>query len=290
MSRTSLKGKAVLLSGATGGIGREVARLLLERGARIALVSRPSERLDGLVEDLDSPDAIAFAADVTDRAEVQDAADRAAEEFGGLDAAIAGAGVVLTGTIAEQTEEDVRRVVDTNLYGTLWTLQAALPHVDRVGGHLLAVASIAGIVPTPLAGIYPATKAAVGEVIAQLRMELMHRPTSAGVVYLGMVDTEMSTGVGEDERLHRAMERTPSPLTGSLKAEDAAERIIRAVEGRQAAVVAPVWQLPLAVPQLGLQRVVETGIRVTALARELPKGRASPPNEPGGDAGTEQSG
>lgn len=288
MSRRHLDGKAVLLSGATGGIGREVARLLLERGARVALVSRPSERLDGLVADLDSPDAIAFAADVTDRAEVQDAADRAAERFGGLDAAIAGAGVVLTGTIAEQSEEDVRRVVDTNLYGTLWTLQAALPHVDRAGGHLLAVASIAGIVPTPLAGIYPATKAAVGEVIAQLRMELMHRPTSAGVVYLGMVDTEMSTGVGEDERLHRAMERTPSPLTGSLKAEDAAERIIRAVEGRQAAVVAPVWQLPLAVPQLGLQRVVETGIRVTALARELPRGRAAPPEEPGGDAGEEE--
>lgn len=279
MTRVQLEGRGVVLSGATGGIGREVAALLLRRGAKVALMSRPSERLDELVESLDSPDAVAFAADVTDRQQVVDATEAAAERFGGLVAAIAGAGVVLTGTIAEQDEEDVRKVVDTNLYGTLWTLQAALPHVDEADGHLLAVASIAGIVPTPLAGIYPATKAAVGELIAQLRMELMHRRTSAGVLYLGMVDTEMSTTVGEDDRLRRTMERTPGAFTGSLTAEAAAERIVRAIEHRQGAVVAPAWQLPLAVPQLGLQKVVETGMRFTALARELP-GRRAPLSDP----------
>jgi len=277
MTRLSLDGQGVLLSGATGGIGREVAALLLARGARVALMSRPSERLDALVEELDSPDAFAAPADVTDRAEVVAAADEAAERLGGLSAVVAGAGVVLTGTIAEQTEDDVRQVIDTNLYGTLWTLQAALPHVDRSGGHLLAVASIAGIVPTPLAGIYPATKAAVGELVAQLRIELMHRPTSAGVLYLGMVDTEMSTMVGEDERLHRALDRTPSAFTGSLSAQDAARRVVRAIEHRQGAAVAPAWQLPLAVPQLGVQKVVETGLRFSALARELPRRRGGPP-------------
>lgn len=270
MSRLSLDGRGVLLTGATGGIGRETAVRLLARGARVALMSRPSERLDALVDELDSPDAFAVPADVTDRAQVVAAADRAATEFGGLSAVVAGAGVVLTGTLAEQTEDDVRRVIDTNLYGTVWTLQAALPHVDRAEGHLLALASIAGIVPTPLAGAYPATKAAIGELVAQLRIELMHRPTSAGVLYLGMVDTEMSTLVGEDERLHRAMDRTPSALTRSLTAEDAARRIVRALEHRQGAVVAPSWQLPLAAPQLGVQKVVETGLRFTALARELP--------------------
>ncbi|WP_051472117.1 SDR family oxidoreductase [Patulibacter minatonensis] len=276
MSRISLQGRGVLLSGATGGIGREVARVLLERGAKVALMSRPSERLDALVEELDHEDAVAAPADVTDRRQVVEAADRAAERFGGLSAVVAGAGVVLTGTIAEQSEEDARRVIDTNLCGTLWTLQAALPHVDRSEGHLLAVASIAGIVPTPLAGVYPATKAAVGELVAQMRIELLHRGTSAGVMYLGMVDTEMSTLVGEDERLHRAMERTPGVLTRSLTAADAAERIVRAVEHRQGAVVAPAWQLPIAAPQLGVQKAVETGLRLTALARELPRGRSGP--------------
>jgi NADP-dependent 3-hydroxy acid dehydrogenase YdfG len=270
MNRLDLRGQGVLLSGATGGIGREVARALLQRGARVALISRPTERLDALVEELDSDDVLAVPADVTKRDEVVAAADRAADAFNGLVAAVAGAGVVITGTIEEQSEEDVRRVVDTNLYGALWTLQAALPHVERSGGHLLALASIAGIAPTPLAGVYPATKAAVGEIISQLRMELMHRPTSAGVVYLGMVDTEMSAGVGEDERMERVLDRTPGFLGRALTAADAAERIVRALEHRQAAVVAPAWQLPLAAPQLGVQKIVETGVRFTALARELP--------------------
>jgi NADP-dependent 3-hydroxy acid dehydrogenase YdfG len=276
MTRLSLEGRGVLLSGATGGIGREIARLLLERGARVGLMSRPSERLDALVEELDSPDAVAVPADVTDRDEVVAAADRAADLFDGLSAVVAGAGIVLTGAIEEQSEEDVRRVVDTNLYGTIWTLQAALPHVDRAGGHLLALASIAGVVPTPLSGVYPATKAAVGELIAQLRIELMHRPTSAGVLYLGMVDTEMSTGVGEDGRLRRAMERTPSVFTRSLSAESAARRAVLALEHRQRAVVSPVWQLPAAAPQLALQKAVEIGMRFSALGRELPAAEDAP--------------
>lgn len=278
MTRLSLQGQGVLISGATGGIGRKVARCLLEHGANVALMSRPSDRLDALVRELDSDRVLAVPADVTDRGEVQAAMDAAAEAFGGLTAVVAGAGVVLTGTLAEQTEDDVRRVVDTNLYGTLWTLQAALPHVDRAGGHLLALASIAGIVPAPLAGVYPATKAAVGEVIAQLRIELLNRPATAGVVYLGMVDTEMSTLVGEDERLHRAMARAPSVLTGSLSAAEAARRVVRALEHRQGAVVAPLWQLPLAAPQLGLQKAFEIGVRFSTLARELPHRSASSTN------------
>jgi NADP-dependent 3-hydroxy acid dehydrogenase YdfG len=271
VSRIDLTGRGVVLSGATGGIGREIARVLLEHGARVALVSRPTERLEELEAQLDHPDAVAFPADVTDRAQVVEAVDAAAERFGGLCGVIAGAGAVVTGTIAEQSEEDCRRVVDTNLYGTLWTMQAALPHVDRAGGHLLAVASIAGIVPIPLSGVYPATKAAVGELAAQLRIELMHRPTSAGVFYLGMVESEMAEAVAEDERIERTLERSPRLLRSALPVDEAAGRIVHALAHRQASAVAPWWQLPVAAPQLGLQLAVETGMRAFAIARELPR-------------------
>jgi NADP-dependent 3-hydroxy acid dehydrogenase YdfG len=276
MTRLDLQGKGVLVNGATGGIGKEIARELLRRGAKVAVASRPSERLDELVEELGADQVFKVAADVTDRDAVVEGTDAAAEHFGGLHAVVAGAGVVLTGTIAEQSEEDCRTVIDTNLYGTLWTLQAALPHIDRTGGHLLALASIAAIAPIPLSGIYPATKAAVGEMIAQLRIELMHRPTSAGVFYLGMVDTQMSAAIGDDERIDRALDATPGPLTTALKADVAARRIVDAIERRQGATVAPLWQLPVALPQLGVQKMVETGMRFTAIARELPRGRSRP--------------
>lgn len=276
MSRLDLEGKGVLVNGATGGIGNEIAHELLRRGAKVAVASRPSERLDALVEELGSDDVLAVPADVTDRAAVVRGTDDAAERLGGLSAVVAGAGVVLTGTIAEQSEEDCRTVIDTNLYGTLWTLQAALPHVDRSGGHLLALASIAAIAPIPLSGIYPATKAAVGELVAQLRIELMHRPTSAGVFYLGMVDTQMSAAIEDDDRIGRALDGTPGPLTAALPAETAARRIVDAIERRQGATVAPLWQLPVALPQLGVQKMVETGMRFTAIARELPRRRSRP--------------
>lgn len=277
MSTIDLNGKGVLVSGATGGIGQAVARELAERGAKVALMARPTERLEKAVDELKEFGAIAAPADVTDRAQVVKATDEAAEACGGLVAAIAGAGVVKPALIGDQPEDDARNVVDVNFYGTLWTIQAALPHVDRSGGHLLALASISGITPVPLTGLYSASKAAVGELMAQLRIELMHREATAGTVYLGMVETEMSDQVKEDPRIERALDGTPGGVTKPLPVDNAARRVVRAVEHRERAVVTPVWQMPFAAPQLGMQAVVELGMRATALARELPGRRAKAP-------------
>jgi NADP-dependent 3-hydroxy acid dehydrogenase YdfG len=277
MSKIDLNGKGVLVSGATGGIGQAVARELAERGAKVALMARPTERLEAAVDELQEFGAIAAPADVTDRAQVVKATDEAAEAFGGLIAVIAGAGVVKPALIGDQPEEDARNVIDVNLYGTLWAIQAALPHVDRSGGHLLALASISGITPVPLTGLYSASKAAVGELMAQLRMELMHREATAGTVYLGMVETEMSDQVKEDPRIERALDSTPGGVTKPLPVDNAARRVVRAVEHRERAVVTPAWQMPFAAPQLGMQAVVELGMRATALARELPGRRTRAP-------------
>jgi NADP-dependent 3-hydroxy acid dehydrogenase YdfG len=281
MSTIDLNGKGVLVSGATGGIGQAVARELAERGAKVALMARPTERLEKAVDDLKEFGAIAAPADVTDRAQVVKATDEAAEACGGLIAVVAGAGVVKPALIGDQPEDDARNVIDVNLYGTLWTVQAALPHVDRSGGHLLALASISGITPVPLTGLYSASKAAVGELMAQLRIELMHREATAGTVYLGMVETEMSDQVKEDPRIERALDGTPGGVTKPLPVDNAARRVVRAVEHRERAVVTPVWQMPFAAPQLGMQAVVELGMRATALARELPGRRQKAPFDEG---------
>jgi NADP-dependent 3-hydroxy acid dehydrogenase YdfG len=277
MSTIDLNGKGVLVSGATGGIGQAVARELAERGAKVALMARPTERLEAAVDELKEFGAIAAPADVTDRAQVVKATDEAAEACGGLIALVAGAGVVKPALIGDQPEDDARNVIDVNFYGTLWAVQAALPHVDRSGGHLLALASISGITPVPLTGLYSASKAAVGELMAQLRIELMHREATAGTVYLGMVETEMSDQVKEDPRVERALDATPGGVTKPLPVDNAARRVVRAVEHRERAVVTPVWQMPFAAPQLGMQAVVELGMKATAIARELPGRRAKAP-------------
>ncbi len=241
-------------------------------------MSRPSERLDGLLEELDSDNAIAAPAEISDRVQVTSAIDAAAERFGGLDAVVAGAGVVIPATIGEQTEEECRSVINTNFFGTLWTLQAAMPHLNAAGGHFLALASIAGIMPAPLSGVYPATKAAVGQLVSQVRIETRNLPMSAGVAYLGMVDTEMSTSISDDERLGRALDSTPSFLTGSLDPEATARRLVRGLQRREATIITPWWLTPSAAPELALKRATETAIRFSALARELPTRRPRTPH------------
>lgn len=273
MSRIDLRDRGVLVTGATGAVGAATARLLVERGARVVLMSRPSERLEAIEDELAPEGAVAVAAKADDRAAVFEAVDEGAALVGGLVGVVAAAGLVRPSTIAEQNEEDVRAVVDTNLYGTLWTFQASLPHVDRTGGHLLAIASIAGLAPVGLAGIYPATKAAIAEVVSQLRIELMHRETSVGAVYLGMVSSGMSDDVKAHEQAGPALTRTlGGPLTRALTAEDAAEQIVRALEHRSRAVVTPWWQIPVAAPQLAVHGLVEHALRISALAGQLPRG------------------
>lgn len=273
MSHIDLEGRGVLVTGATGAVGSATARVLAQRGARVVLMSRPSERLDAIGDELAPLGAVAVAARIEDRAEVVAAVDEGARRVGGLVGVVAGAGLVRPSTIAAQGEEDVRVVVDTNLYGTIWTFQAGLPHVDRSGGHMLAIASIAGLAPVGLAGLYPATKAAIAEIVAQLRIELMHREASVGAVYLGMVSSGMSDDVRADDRAGPALARTlGGPLTRALTAEAAAERIVRALERRERATVTPWWQVPVAAPQLAVHGLVEQGLRVSALAGQLPRG------------------
>jgi NADP-dependent 3-hydroxy acid dehydrogenase YdfG len=284
MSRIDLEGRGVLVTGVTGAVGSATARLLVERGARVVLMSRPSERLDAIADELASSGSVSVAARIENRAEVVRAVDEGAERVGGLVAVVASAGLVRPSTIAAQSEEDVRAVIDTNLYGTIWTFQASLPHVDRSGGHMLAVASIAGLAPVGLAGLYPASKAAIAEIVSQLRIELMHRETSVGAIYLGMVSSGMSEDVRADERAGPALDRTlGGPLTRALTAEDAAERIVRAVERRERATVTPWWQIPVAAPQLAVHGFVEHALQLSALAGQLPRGpvrRHRAPHEP----------
>lgn len=281
MSRIDLEGRGVLVTGVTGAVGSATARALVERGARVVLMSRPSERLDAIADELAPSGAVAVAARIDDRAEVVRAVDEGARQVGGLVAVVAAAGVVRPSTIAAQPEEDVRAVIDTNLYGMIWTLQAGLPHVDRNGGHMLAISSIAGLAPVGLAGLYPATKAAIAEIVSQLRIELMHRETSVGAVYLGMVSSGMSEDVREHERAGPALAQTlGGPLTRALTAEDAAVRIVRAIERRERATVTPWWQIPVAAPQLAVHRLIEHALGLSALAGQLPRGPIRRSREP----------
>lgn len=290
MSRLGLHGRGVLVTGAAGGIGAAVARRLVRVGARPVLLDLPGERLDAITAELGAA-AVAAPADVRDRDQVVAAVDAACEQTGGLVGAVIGAGLVRPETLVAQSEVDARQVIDVNLYGTLWSFQAAMPHIDRQGGHALALSSIAGIAPIPLSGVYPATKAAVDSIVATVRTEAMNRPTSAGVVYLSAVDTPMNRDVQSDPRAARAMKHSVGFLTRAITADAVAKRIVRGLERRSRVLTAPRWLAPSVWPQTIIRGVAEWFMGRTALRAELPGGaEASSPLALRADAGSDRPG
>jgi NAD(P)-dependent dehydrogenase (short-subunit alcohol dehydrogenase family) len=157
-------GKRVLITGAARGMGRSHAVRLAEEGADLILVDI-CESLPELEYPLATPEDLAETArlaekhggrvvtsivDVRDGAALAKAVDDGVAELGGLDAAVANAGVLTVGTWDKTTSEQWRTVVDVNLIGTWNTCAAALPHLVERGGSLVNISSAAGLKGTPL--------------------------------------------------------------------------------------------------------------------------------------------
>lgn len=245
LRRYGVEGRTVLVTGGARGIGADAARRLAARGAQLALVDRDAATLERTAAEL-GPRAAAFAADVTDPAALEIAVAGALERFGAIDVAIANAGIsgtpstLRTGEVAE-----FERVIEVNLLGVWRTLRAALPHVVERRGYLLAIASVAAIVPDPLLAPYGASKHGVEGLARSLRMELAHTGTRVGVGYFSFIDTDMVRDAMATPAGSRAMAAMPGFLSRALPVGAAGEAIARGVQRRANRVYAPRWVLAM---------------------------------------------
>lgn len=260
----------MLITGAAGGIGTALAHRLADRGATVALLDLPGRGLDRLAAEI-GPAAYALPVDVRERDAVHAAVAAAADRLGPPAAAVLCAGVVRPDLLIHQAEADARTVIDVNVYGTLWSIQAIAPHIAGTGGHVLVLSSVAGIAPIPLSGVYPATKAAIDNMVAQLRTEWMHVEAGAGTVYLSFVDTPMAQEVREDPRAGRAIRRSPTLLTRAAMPDDVARRIHHGLERRSRVLTVPRWQAPASWPQELTRALAEAVFRRTSLRFEVPE-------------------
>lgn len=183
-------GTRAIVSGATRGIGRATARALAERGARVGLIARGEEELEQLAGE--SAGAVALPADVGDREAVQRAVELFAEQAGGIEVAVANAGIAHSGPFVELDPERAEQIVRVNLLGTLNLVRSALPMMlDRGRGHVVVVSSSAGLRAFPWAAVYGATKAAQKGFAEALRHELSGSGVSLTLVYPGEVKTSL---------------------------------------------------------------------------------------------------
>jgi NAD(P)-dependent dehydrogenase (short-subunit alcohol dehydrogenase family) len=230
----NLDGRVALITGGASGIGAELARQLLERGMRVGLIDVDAERLRDVV-----PGAETAVADVRDAEQLTAAIDELASRLGGIDVAVANAGIATGGPLRMVAPETVEDTIDVNLLGVWRTARAAMPHVLERRGHLLLVSSAAAVVPTAGLGAYSASKAGVEALGRTLRTELAPHGVTVAVAYYLFLATPM-VAAGEHSPIFQAWRRrTPAPISKTWPLEPAIARTVAGIEKRSRTVVHP---------------------------------------------------
>ena len=224
-----LKNKVVLITGASSGIGWACAHAFAKRGARLALAARRMDRLEALEKELPpGVDVLKIACDVKDKKQVSAAVEQTVKKWESVDVLINNAGILWTGDWEKQELESVEDVMATNYLGCVYFMKAVLPHMRRKNsGHIVNVASIAGILGLPHMASYCASKFALVGLTESLRREYYGTGISLTALCPGLVDTPMGAkAVKNGKRLRMA--KTP---------EGVAHKIVDAVERQVPEVV-----------------------------------------------------
>ncbi|MGW0085387.1 SDR family oxidoreductase [Streptomyces sp. NPDC003393] len=186
--------KTVLITGATSGIGAHTARLLLDRGHRVAVTGRNETKLKVFLDEAGHSDRLlGLVADAADWQATQSAVARTVEHFGALDAAVANAGFTSGDLIGAGDPALWSPMVLTNVLGPALLAHAALPHLEATGGRLVLIGSVAGL-KNPPASLYSATKWAVTGLAENLRAHATTRGIGVTLVSPGMIDTAFWQG------------------------------------------------------------------------------------------------
>ena len=201
MTTSSLEGKVVLVTGASKGIGKGIARIFAKLGAKVLLVARGAQEGERAATELrESGGTAAFQpGDVTNLASMQRAAAAAVEQYGGLDILCANAGIFPSAALADLNEVQWDAVFDVNVKGTLFSVQASLPYLQKSdAGRVIVTSSITG----PITGLpgwshYAATKAAQLGFIRTAAIELAKYNVTINAVLPGNIVTEGLQDLGE---------------------------------------------------------------------------------------------
>ena len=182
--------KTILITGASRGFGKIWAKAFLRRGDNVIATARNLEHIDDLVEEFGAA-VLSLRLDVTNRAQCFSVVKNASHHFGNLDVVINNAGYGLFGAIEEISEQEARNQFDTNVFGSLWTTQAAIPIMKKQRkGHIIQVSSVLGLSVAPTMGMYSASKWAVEAINESMAGEVKEFGIHTTLIEPNRYDTE----------------------------------------------------------------------------------------------------
>jgi NADP-dependent 3-hydroxy acid dehydrogenase YdfG len=196
----NIKGKVVVITGASSGLGEATARRLARQGAKLVLGARRLDRLEALAGELSLGQDAAVQTDVTNCEQVKHLVDVAVRTHGRIDVIVNNAGLMPHSPLERCKVSDWDRMIDVNLKGVLYGIAAALPHMTaQKSGHIINVSSVAGHVVRPGSAVYAATKHAVRVISEGLRQEVKPYGIRTTIISPGAVATELPDSITEPD-------------------------------------------------------------------------------------------
>jgi short-subunit dehydrogenase len=229
-----MKGRRIILTGASEGIGRALALELAARGARLALAARDRDRLESLAQECrgSGGDALAVPTDVTNSQDLEWLVAETLKTFGGLDAVVHNAGITMWSRFEALADLSIfERVMEVNYHAPVRLTSLTLPHLRRTRGLIVAVASLAGLTGVPERSAYAGSKHALIGFFDSLRIELAGSGVDISVIAPDFVVSEIhKRAIGPDGE---PLGTSPMQQSKIMTAEECARRIVRAMEKRQ---------------------------------------------------------
>ena len=228
MKLKPLDQQTIVITGGSSGIGLATARMAAQRGANVVIIARGEDGLEKAAQQIRAQGGRCdtISADVGKREDVKAAVETVIERHGGFDTWVSNAGVAVYSKLEDLSDEDHRRLFDTNYWGVVHGATEALPHLKQRGGALITTGSISSQMPAPVLSSYTASKFAVKGYIDSLRLELIHEKAPVSVTLIQ--PSGINTPFGEHARNQmdgRAM--VPRPV---YSPDIVAEAICRAAE------------------------------------------------------------
>jgi short-subunit dehydrogenase len=237
----SLNGKVVLITGASSGFGEDAARLFAKEGCKVVLAARRLERLQALAEEIQASDgeAVAIPVDVSESAEIHLMVQTVLDLYGKIDILFNNAGFGAMDWFEKLSpQRQIETLVRVNLTGTMLVTHAVLPGMlERHSGHIINMASVAGLIASPLITTYSASKYGVRAFTDALRREVSPFGIQVSGIYPGPAATEFGTHLSEQ----RTREKINRLIDLHMTSEYVASRVVDVARHPRRSLVIPWW-------------------------------------------------